>query len=210
MANYDGSQSSARIYSPESTCFIFDQDSQDRVEFQLMPDTISESKNAVYNEVPILGRSLPLLGYSHSSSRQMGLSLQFVSLNRTGKYSPQWVLHQVRWLESKVYPAYDNGYAFPPPRLIVVVGNAIGMQCTMSSVSTTWLGPWTLDNQDGAAGVFAYRAQVDCQFTEFGENDSRGYPFDTTDAKNGDNQIYTDGTGSQYVDIPLSISVGGG
>jgi hypothetical protein len=202
MSDYTGGQSAARVLSPEAFCFILDTDSGERVEFQLMPESISESKSAMYNEVPIIGRSLPLLGYANSSARTMGIGLSFAALFAEGKYSPSWVEEQVRWLESKVYPIYEDGYVFPPPRLLVVVGKAIGLQCIMNSVNTTWLGPWSVANQD----AYAFRAQVDIQFQEYGMNeDAAGHPFDADDAKEGKNQSFERGGGTFYVDIPTGV-----
>jgi len=204
MADYTGGQSSARVLSPEAFCFILDSDSGERVEFQLMPEAISESKSATYNEIPIIGRSLPLLGYANSTSRSMGLGLTFAALYAEGKYSPSWIEQQIRWLESKVYPIYADGFMYPPPRLFVVVGKAIGLQCVMTSVNTTWLGPWSVANQE----AYAFRAQIDMQFQEYGMNeDAIGHPFDADDAKEGKNQNLNLGFNNTpaYVDIPLGV-----
>ena len=203
MADYTGGQGSAKVLSPEAFCFILDIDSGERVEFQHMPEAISESKSAMYNEVPLVGRSLPLLGYANSSSRTMGLGLTFAALYAEGRYSPKWIEEQVRWLESKVYPIYEDGFVYPPPRLLVVVGKAIGLQCVMTSVNTTWLGPWSVANDD----AYAFRAQLDMQFQEFGMNeDSVGHPHDADDARQGINQASHDrGGGTTYADIPLVV-----
>ena len=32
---------------------------------------------------------------------------------------------KVRWLESKVYPEYANGYTYPPHRLTLIIGDAL-------------------------------------------------------------------------------------
>lgn len=200
---YTGSSGAARVLSPEAFCFVLDTDSGERVEFQLMPESISESKSAMYNEIPIIGRSLPLLGYAHSSSRTMGLGLTFAALYGEGRYSPKWIEEQVRWLESKVYPDYEDGFVFPPPRLLVAVGKALSMQCVMVSVNTTWLGPWSADDQD----AYAFRAQVDMQLQEYGMNeDAAGHPHGAKEAKEGKNQSsYDRGGGTRYVDIPFGV-----
>lgn len=199
---YGGGTGAAQVLSPEAFCFILDTDSGERVEFQLMPEAISESKSAMYNEIAIIGRSLPLLGYAGSGSRTMGLGLSFAALFPEGKYSPKWVEEQTRWLESKVYPNYEDGFVFPPPRLLVVVGKAVGLQCIMTSVSTTWLGPWSVADQD----AYAFRSQVDMQFQEYGMNeDAAGHPHDADDAKDGKNQSFERGGGTRYVDIPIGV-----
>lgn len=204
---YEGDKSHARVLSPEAFCFIIDMATDDRLEFQLMPDAISETKTAIYNEVPILGRSLPLLGYSSSTSRQMGLALNFVALNSLksgGKYTVAWVKDQVRWLESKVYPEYVDGFVFPPPLLLLVIGGVIGTTVVMNSCTTTWMGPW--DVSTGAAMPF--RASVEVQFQEWGLNDGpTNHPHDHTDAKESKNQWGPQDKTSApiFIDIPLGI-----
>jgi len=204
---YTGAKAHASILTPESYCFILDLDDPTgefaTLNFQLMPEVVTENKSAQYNEIPIIGRSLPHLGYSSSTSRALGLSLNFVATNREGKYSPQWVKSRVRWLEAKVYPVYEDGFAYPPHRLLVVVGEAIGLQCVMTSVSTSWMGPWAFD--DSTAHPF--RAQVDCQFQEYGMNDGDSqHPHDHDEALNSTNQMTYRAEGVQYVDIPLTTT----
>lgn len=202
MPGYGGDFGRSTVLSPEAFCFLLDIDNGDRLEFQLMPDSISESKAAMYNEVPIVGRSLPILGYATSSSRQIALSLNFAATHAEGKYSPQWVIQQVRWLESKVYPSYEDGFVYPPPRMLLVIGAAIGMQVIMTSYNTSWMNPWRAEDNR----AYAMRAQVDIQLQEYGANqDEAGHPHDHEDAKSGANQTFEQGEGTAYVDIPLGV-----
>lgn len=198
----------ARTLSPEAYCFIIDLDSEDqeRLEFQLMPETFVDSKAAVYNEVAIIGRSIPYLGYSHSTSRNIGLSIQFVALTGgTAKYSPTWVRKQVSWLEAKIYPTYKDGFVYPPHRLQLFLAESVGMQVVMTSCSVTWMGPWAIEGDSGSAfGVQAFRAQADCQFQEYGANDGIR-PFGTDDAREGLHNTLSSKGSSMYVDIPLAL-----
>lgn len=206
----------ASVLSPEGFCFIINLDTtgeKERLEFQLMPDTITEGKTANYDNIPIIGRSLPYLGYSHSSPRQINLSLEFAALTRgesdADKYTPQWVQRQVRWLEAKVYPKYDDNWVYPPPRLLIVIGEAVGMTAVMTSCNTTWLKPWYRRNNQ----VFPMRAQVDCAFEEWGyNNDEYGHPFSVQEAEVGANQPYREGSGATEYFIPgqIFITPGGG
>lgn len=197
----------AKVLSPEGFCFILNLDptgENDRLEFQLMPDTVTEGKTANYDTIPIMGRSLPYLGYSHSSSRQINLSLEFTALvsEAEAKHSVDWVQQQVRWLEAKVYPKYESNWVYPPPRLLVVVGEALGMTAVMTSCNTTWLKPW---HRRGNI-VLPMRAQVDCSFEEWGSNeDEYGHPFSVQEAEVGANQPYREGSGSAYFEIPLGV-----
>lgn len=197
--------SGSTVLSPEAFCFIVDLDnrqSPERLHFQLMPDTITESKSANYEEIPIIGRSLPLLGYTNSTARQVSLSLSFAALKRDGEYSPEGILKKVRWLESKVYPHYDGIWVLPPHRLLLVIGKALAMTCVMSSCTTTHMKPWNV------AGVDArpFRVQVDCSFIEWGENDDQyGHPHGHDQAISGENQPFQSGEGDVFYDIPFTL-----
>jgi len=199
----------AKVLTPEAFCFIIDKTDDSRIEFQLMPQTITESKSALWSEIPIIGRSLPLVGYNGSTARSMSLSLQFAATVSNGedsanptKYSSDWVIKQVRWLESKTYPSYVGDTVRPPPGLIVIVGQSLGMQCTLNSVNTTWEGPWAIDGPKATA----FRAQVDCAFVEYGQNMDGGRPFDRHQAVIGKNQEGGGSLGgSAYTDIPIAV-----
>lgn len=213
MPGYGGNEKFAKVLSSEAHCFLIDIRNKDRLGFQLMPENISESKAAIYNEIPIVGRSLPLLGYAGSTSRSIALGLSFVALNRpgAGPYDTAFVRKQVRWLEAKVYPIYNGGFTFPPPLLWLEIGQALAMQCVMTAVTTSWFGPWDHVNEgaEGAAkGASSFRATVDCQFQEYGINDGDSkHPHGHEEAKTGANQqlgreAYPGG--AQYIEIPLS------
>jgi len=207
MAN-TGEQPIAKILSPEAYCFIIDIDEgpASKLEFQLMPENISESKTAFYNEIPIIGRSLPHLGYSGSSSRQISLNLNFAALYYpgTGYYDVHWVEKQVRWLESKVYPVYRGNFTFPPHRLLIILGQAVRMQAVMTSCSTSWQGPWAV-NTEGDGKAYSHRATIDCAFQEYGENDAAsGHPHDHYDAIEGRNQADSASGQGDYVEIPIA------
>jgi hypothetical protein len=204
---YSGDKDIAKVLSPEAFCYIIDRKDSSRLEFQLMPDVISESKSAQYNEIPIIGRSLPHLGYAASSSRSIALTLSFVALNSPnsgGKYTTDWVRDRVRWLESKVYPEYLDGFTFPPRMLNIGIGSVIGMQCVMTSCTTSWLGPWDVEGDLARP----FRANVDCAFQEAGKNDDdMEHPHGFDHAISGRNQWVEVGgsTANMYVEIPLSI-----
>lgn len=191
----------ATVISPEAFCYIVDLNDNSRLHFQLMPEVISESKTAMYNEVPIVGRSLPQLGYAGSSARVLGLDLSFVALEREGKYTADWVKSQVRWLEAKAYPRYVNGFTFPPSKVLLMVGNVVGLQAVVTSCTTSWTGPW--DTRDIDAKPF--RASVSIQLQEVGQNDGAwGHPFGASEAISSQNQAVWGHIGEAYIEIPLS------
>jgi hypothetical protein len=203
---YTGYEEIAKVLSPEAYCFILNKDTSvaDRLEFQLMPDSISENKAAMYNEVPIIGRSLPLIGYANSTSRMINITLRFAALNKEGTYSPKWIEKQVRWLESKVYPRYEDSLTYPPPRLLLVIGKALSMQCVMTSYNTTWMGPWTVEGGEARS----YQAMVDVAFQEYGQNLDIGHPFGHDEALSGENQGSATFTDDPFIQIPANIGSG--
>lgn len=170
--------------SPHDFCYIIDLDCptdnnvQNRVEFQLMPESIGESKSANYDQIPILGRSLPYLGYAHSGARMCSLQMSFHALG--SDWTPVWVLAQVRFLESLAYPDYVAGITYPPHRVMLIIGEAIGMTCVVTNVTTNWTGPWAITD---ASEAYSHHADVSVDFMEWGENeDTYGHPHGWTDA----------------------------
>ena len=194
---------SVATLSPHDFCYIVDMDvrgagQRDRLEFQLMPENIGESKSANYDQIPIIGRSLPFLGYAHSGSRTCSLQISFHALGGD-VYTPVWVLSQVRFLEALAYPDYITGITYPPHRVMLVLGEAIGMVCVATNVSTNWVGPWAI-SEDNAA--YAHHADVSVDFIEWGENeDVYGHPHGWADAV---------ATGSNSTNNTMGITRDGG
>jgi hypothetical protein len=78
-----------------------------------LPD-ISDSKQAVYNNEAIIGRSFPMYTYSHSADRQIHLQLHFYVTERC---DIQRNLNDLRAIQSAVYPrpGSDVNTPFKPP-----------------------------------------------------------------------------------------------
>jgi len=167
------------VMSPEPYCYIIDLETGDKCEFQLMPDVFGESKSANWDQIPIIGRSLPYLGYAHSGPRTASFTLLFHAIG--GKWTPVWVMEHVRFLKSLVYPDYQNGFTFPPHRAMLIVGEAIGMVCVAANVTTNWMGPWTFSDSGEA---YPFRAEVTIDLIEWGANgDEFGHPHGVFDAR---------------------------
>lgn len=75
---------------------------------------ISDSKQAVYNNEAIIGRSFPFYTYSHSADRQIHMQVHFYVTDRkdVGRN-----LEDLRAIQSAVYPRPGEGGApfMPPP-----------------------------------------------------------------------------------------------
>lgn len=77
-----------------------------------LPD-ISDTKQAIYNNLPIMGRSFPLYTYSHSGDRVISLQMHFFLLKEG---DAERNLSDLRKIQSAVYPR-DGGSDTPyiPP-----------------------------------------------------------------------------------------------
>jgi hypothetical protein len=89
------------------------------IEFNTLP-TISDGKGAKYDAAGVIGRSMPILTYASSETRQIGLELPFVTLTLKGSGigSRDYNLQALRAIMSATYPrTYESGAIFfsPPP-----------------------------------------------------------------------------------------------
>lgn len=164
--NYSSQQRSANSVRELDGTSIIDVSTeggkQNFIHFQSMPTEISDSKLANWTPTTILGRSEPIQGYSDSGPRTVSFSLEFaasvdqgdqsvplVKLDEPGtnvEFSPtNYVLEAVAWLQSLVYPDYDDtvsGLVKPPPVCVLIIGELIRMRCICKDVNVSWRGPW--------------------------------------------------------------------
>ncbi len=73
---------------------------------------ISDTKSAVYNNEPIIGRSAPLYTYSHSADRTISFQIHFFNL-RQGDAENN--LEALRIIQSALYPRESSNYPYLPP-----------------------------------------------------------------------------------------------
>lgn len=79
---------------------------------------ITDSKSAVWNDEPIMGRSFPVKTYARSDNRSISMNLHFYitkpeDVNRNLDY--------LRQIESLTYPQPGNGsYPFLPPKIVTI------------------------------------------------------------------------------------------
>jgi len=104
------------------------------IKFQFMPEDVSDSKSANYNETEIMARSMPLMGWSSSGARQLSFTLQFY---KTASYEPLDTCNELRAL---CYGNY-NGQVAPPPVCIVQIGR-VRMKGVMTQCDITYKHPW--------------------------------------------------------------------
>lgn len=169
MANNDPSRHCHIIVLPDEG----DQTAKRHViRFQTMPDKITDSKSAVFNDAQIIGRSSPLKTYQFSSARKISLNLEFfASIEAKDEKSAEEVRTTVNLLRALVNPNYGSKLIARPRRCILRVGENIGMTGYCLSVNVTLRGdyPWELNPAK------AHYASVALVFEETGED---VYSFD--------------------------------
>lgn len=137
---------------------------KDTIPFQFMPNIIRDSKSAVYNDIPIIARSVPVKNYSYTSSRLMSFTLEFfVSPEQGMDFSPRDIQSRIDLLRSLVYPDYSGFVVKPPSRCVVAIGdqtNFIGI-CKSVSVSYSNHSPWDINPP-----ILTHHATVDLTFEE--------------------------------------------
>lgn len=86
---------------------------------------LSDSKQAEYNDEPIIGRATTLKTYSHSGSRSISITFHFYL---AGPADVAERLSDLRAIESAVYPREDSSGApfIPPPVCQIRCGRLLG------------------------------------------------------------------------------------
>lgn len=89
-----------------------------------LPD-LGDSKQAVYNNIPVMGRSFPFYTYSHSGDRTINLQLHFFILK---KGDGDKNLGYLRRIQSAVYPRQGNETVpyIPPVVCRIKMGELLG------------------------------------------------------------------------------------
>ena len=174
--------------NPNKYCYIIilpEDDSQNatgpnapiKIPFDTMPATITDAKQAVWQDTAIIARSAPLKTYQFSGARTITFSLDFfVSIEKgdvaeggegNALFNMKTKLNQLRGL---TYPS--GGANMKRPRKVIVrIGDAFGMFAFCKQVSIVYRGdsPWELDP------MMAHHATVNIMLEETGE---KLYTFD--------------------------------
>jgi len=98
---------------------FYDFDTNERWDFQFNPTTITTSKEAVYADVVVPGRSDPIQQYSHGSAKPYTVPMMIDCLDEGDDARTR-----VLWLEAYCYTEFVNrDERFEPPPLLLVMGN---------------------------------------------------------------------------------------
>lgn len=131
-----------------------------------LPD-ISDSKSAVYNNEPIIGRSTPLYTYSHSGDRTLNIQIHFFIVEPG---DAEKNLLALRVIQSAVYPREDSAGTFPflpPPVCRIKCGSLLTAgQDHLCAVLQSYNVKFPPDvawheSQDGISTYCPYRFDVD-------------------------------------------------
>lgn len=94
-----------------------------QIQLRILPE-ISDSKKATYTADSIMGRSSPVVTYSHSDARTISMELTFMV---TEKADIQRNIRYLRLLEALVYPGEPTEAPYSPPQIAqIVCGNLLG------------------------------------------------------------------------------------
>lgn len=147
-------------------CYVRNNLTGKNIEFELIPEEISESLAAAFDPQEIRGRSNPIQGYNNSGPR----SVEF-TVTLHDDYCKDGILNVVNSLKALEYPLY-NSYVVPP-NCYVRIGKMIRMQAICTGVNVTWKKPYR-------QGYFI-NADVSLSFSEVRSN-----PQDASEVEGGE------------------------
>jgi hypothetical protein len=120
-------------------CYI--QTPQGIIQLRSLPD-ITDSKASNYSNETIMGRSNPIVNYSHSEPRTISMELTFMV---TELADIQRNLQYLRLIESLVYPGEPTNAPYAPPQIVNIVcgqlfgqlddGSPAGICCILKNYS---------------------------------------------------------------------------
>jgi len=156
---------------PSISCYIIafikggDVSEAETIEFQFMPNTITDMKSAVYNDTIPIARSSPVKSYSHSGARTISFALEFFANPEAGRtdMTPKIIKGKIDLLRALTMPDYSGMKLKPPPQCIVRIGDQVSFLGLCKSVNVTYdnSSPWDLDPK-----VYAHHAIVSLTFEE--------------------------------------------
>lgn len=145
-----------------ANCFIQDWVDGSYLAFQLMPEEINEQKTASWQDHEIMGRSMPVSGYSSSGPRTVSLQLYFVK--EIDAVRPKKNLkNTVAWLRSFAYPDYAGNVVHTPHPVYLHLADMVKMKAVVLDVQVSYKAPWDILND------YTTLVEVSMSFKEIGE-----------------------------------------
>lgn len=171
---------------PANSCYIAtwqgdDVENNFVINFQFAPQQISDSKQAVFSDTIITGRSTPVKSYSHSAPRMISFVMEFfANPDFSHTLSTKEIKERVDQLRSLQYPDYKSKFVIQaPPRCLVRIGAQFAFLGICRNVSITYPGtsPWDIGQQ-----TLAHHVLVNLTFEEV-----LNIPLDISDIQQGVN-----------------------
>lgn len=124
---------------------VLEDDPRQRVEFQMFPQEIAETKAADWSNVAIIGRAEPYKVYASSGPRSFTFVLDFfASVEQGDDGDPSQVLRSLDFLRSLVYPQVTDDVVDTPPVCFLVIGSTINARVVATNYNITYQSPWEI------------------------------------------------------------------
>ena len=139
-------------YRPDSliTCYIYNLITDERIEFVVIPEGVTETYSAEWTTQDILGRSAPYLAFVGNPARTVEYSIQ---LDRDILGDPVYE-NTIDSCKRLVYPNYTAGGIVVPPYSYIRFGGIIKMFAVVESVSVSWSGTIISNSDDTPGGGY--------------------------------------------------------
>jgi hypothetical protein len=128
----------------QNAYLLLESDTRQRLEFQFMPERITDAKGVSWHSQSIVGRSEPYISYDSSGSRVFTFDLKFTaSVDAGDDGRPEEVVRKVNWLRALQYPEVANGLVLGPSVCWFIVGyNWIASRVVCAQATPSYEGPW--------------------------------------------------------------------
>ena len=125
------------------------------LEFQYAPPELNDDKSTAYSEAKVFGWSHPRQQYNAGGARTLQFKLEFYGTN---------TMPRVRWLQSLLYPEYENGNIVNGPHRVKLVfgGQYEAETWTVTAVKAKAFDRFTRE-------LIPMRAELDITLTEYVE-----------------------------------------
>lgn len=120
----------------------------------LLPESYTETLPVSWDTSPILGRSVPPVGYNNSGPRSIQLEITLMAgagyYDLPGKTHDQVMeimYNDINFVRSLVYPDYDYTIVQPPSTVLLSCGSQIKLKGVVSGCSVTYQKPFDSQNR---------------------------------------------------------------
>lgn len=136
------------------------------IKLKILPE-ITDSKGAVYNDEPVIGRAFPIKTFSHGENRTVGMKLHFAIIKDSDASTN---LEHLRAIQSAVYPrgGTNSKPYMPPPLCQIKCGQLLSKSylCAVLrsySVAFDTSVAWYSD-ENGEGIYLPFKFDVDCNW----------------------------------------------